>query len=108
MNSHVKRTRISLIRLLSLVTYLSVLVFMITRRPAEVAYYAPLTWVYHFAREIPVDDKAWPYCVVGCLLLVGTVPPFFLVRWWTLATAIVCGVLYLLIGLAGAVHNFVL
>jgi hypothetical protein len=103
-----KQTRISVRRFFLLVTYLSILIFLVTRRPDDTCYFAPLTWVFHFAQEAYGDGHALPYCVAGCLLLVGTIPPYLLTRWWTLLTAVVCGVLYLLIGMAGAANRFAL
>ena len=99
-------TRISLRRPLMLVTYIAGVMFLVVPDVGQEPSSQPLSWVYHFGREAPSDAHAWQYVVVGIGLLVGTLPPFFLFRWWALLPAIICGALYILIGLEAATYKF--
>jgi hypothetical protein len=104
----VRRTHFGIRRLFLLVTYVAVLLFLVVPSGRRETYSQPLSWVYHFGMEMPNDHQAWPHFVAGMLLLIGTIPPFFLVRWWTLVPALICGALYGLIGYLGAIQKFVL
>jgi hypothetical protein len=104
----VRQTRISLRQLLLLVAYVAVVLYLIVPREGEGTFFRSLTWVYHFGSGIRNEPFVWTYLVVGILLLLGTLPPFFLVRWWTITAALVCAALYVLIGFEGVRYNFVL
>jgi hypothetical protein len=103
-----QRTRISLRRLLLLVTYVVVLLYLVVPNAERAIGKQPLSWVYYFETEMRSDNRAWVYFAAGLTLLVGTLPPFFLTRWWTIVPAVVCGLLYVLIGYEGAAHQFML
>jgi hypothetical protein len=102
------RTRISLRRFMAFVTYIAVVFSLIVPSRDAIPFSQPLSWVYDNARAVPPDVNvvsAWSSLVCGTLLLVGTTAPFFLIRWWTVLPAILCGVLYVAIGFAEAVYQ---
>lgn len=100
-----RRTRISLRGLLALVAYFALLLFLIIPDNHAQPFSQPLAWMYDYGREIPKEPAAWPQLVAGAMLLIGTTPPFFHLRWWTIVPAIVCGTLYVGIGFAEAIHQ---
>jgi hypothetical protein len=91
-----------------LVAYLALVMYLIIPKDNQGRFSKGLTWVYHMASEVHEEKLAWPHVVEGVLLLLGTVSPFLLFRWWTVVTALMCGALYALIGYQAAPHNFVL
>jgi hypothetical protein len=103
-----RRTRISLRRFFVLVTYIAVVMCLTAYDGREETPTNPLCWVYYFGRRIPHDNASWPYLVCGLVLLIGTLPPFFLFRWWTLLPALACGALYIAIGFEAVLHKFLI
>jgi hypothetical protein len=103
-----RQTRISLGRFFVLITYIAVLVFLIVSGADGETPDNPLCWVYYFGRMIPRDNVAWPYFVAAIVLLIGTLPPFLLIRWWTVLPAVICGALYFAIGYGMVLHKFLL
>ena len=101
-----KRTRISMRRFLAFVTYVAVVLFLIIPDAGAIPFSQPFSWVYDYAMMVHTDRQAWFQLVGAILLLVGTTPPFFLIRWWTVLPAILCGVLYTGIGFAEAIYRY--
>jgi hypothetical protein len=103
-----RHTHVSLRRFFVLITYISVLMCLICSGAHDETPANPFCWVYYFERMIPRDNVGWPYFVAGTVLLIGTLPPFLLFRWWTVLPALICGALYVAIGYEMVLHKFLL
>ncbi len=100
-----RRTRISLRRFLVLITYLAVLLFLVIPGKGAEPFTQPLAWVYDYGREISIEPRASLNFAAAVLLLIGTIPPFLRLTWWTVLPAISCGVMYIGIGFAEAIYR---
>jgi hypothetical protein len=100
-----KHTRISLRMLFALVAYISVVLYFVIPGPNTDTFTKPMAWVYDYCREASQNHWSyWLHAVSGMALLLGTIPPFFLRRWWTIVVAVICGSLYVLIGQMEAIY----
>jgi hypothetical protein len=64
-----------------------------------------MAWAYDDVREASFNHwSCRGHAASGAALLLGTIPPFVYPRWWTIALAVICGGLYVMIGQVEAVY----
>jgi hypothetical protein len=81
------------------------LLFLIIPNRRDEPFSKPLAWAFDYGRELLSEPRSLVNFVGGVMLLVGTIPPFLRLTWWTIVPAIVCGAVYIGIGFGEAIYG---